>query len=159
MIWPFTQLFPSNPIFRVKCLKRGFRVLESFHEWECMKARVSLLLWSILSLAMTLRLLVPSLPILHIGLEAIDVLLWPGPWVTPGVLHIFSWKKNNTGGINFQLDEIILSLHHWVCRLSSEATKSFLRERRVSSEATKLFLRERRVSSEAQKSFLREWRA
>jgi hypothetical protein len=36
---------------------------------------------------MILRLLVPSLPILHIGLEAIGVLLWPGPWVTPGVLH------------------------------------------------------------------------
>jgi hypothetical protein len=41
----------------------------------------------------------------------------------------------------------------------SEATKSFLRERRVSSEATKSFLRERRVSSEAPKSFIRECRA
>jgi hypothetical protein len=36
---------------------------------------------------MILKLLVPSLPILHIGLEAIGVLLWPGPWVTPGVLQ------------------------------------------------------------------------
>jgi hypothetical protein len=36
---------------------------------------------------MTLRLLVPPLPILHIGLEAIGVFLWPGPWVTPGVLQ------------------------------------------------------------------------
>jgi hypothetical protein len=41
-------------------------------------------------------------------------------------------------------------------KLSSEATKPFLRECRVSSEATKTFLRERRVSFEAQKSFLRE---
>jgi hypothetical protein len=87
MIWPFAQPFPSNPIFRVKWLKRGFRFLESFHEWECMKARVYLLLWSILSLAMTLRLLVPPLPILHIGLEAIGVFLWPRPWVTPRVLQ------------------------------------------------------------------------
>jgi hypothetical protein len=36
---------------------------------------------------MVLRLLVPSFPTLHIGLEAIGVLLWPGPWVTPGVLQ------------------------------------------------------------------------
>jgi hypothetical protein len=36
---------------------------------------------------MILKLLLPSLSILHIGLEAIGVLLWPGPWVTPGVLH------------------------------------------------------------------------
>jgi hypothetical protein len=43
--------------------------------------------------------------------------------------------------------------------LSSEATKPFLRERRVSFEATKPFLRERSVSFEAQKSFLRECRA
>ena len=42
---------------------------------------------------------------------------------------------------------------------SSEATKPFLRERRVSFEATKPFLRERSVSFEAQKSFLRECRA
>jgi hypothetical protein len=40
-----------------------------------------------------------------------------------------------------------------------EATKSFLRERRVSSKAQKSFLRERRVSSETQKSFLMECRA
>jgi hypothetical protein len=46
-----------------------------------------------------------------------------------------------------------------VTKLSSEAPKSFLRERRVSSEAPKTFLRERRVSSKAQKSFLRECRA
>jgi hypothetical protein len=44
-------------------------------------------------------------------------------------------------------------------RVSFEATKTFLRERRVSSEATKTFLRERRVSFKAQKSFLRECRA
>jgi hypothetical protein len=43
--------------------------------------------------------------------------------------------------------------------LGFEATKSFLRERRVSSEATKSFLREHRVSPEAQKLFLRECRA
>jgi hypothetical protein len=36
-----------------------------------------------------------------------------------------------------------------VAELSSEATKSFLREHRVSSETTKSFLWERRVSSEA----------
>jgi hypothetical protein len=36
---------------------------------------------------MILKLLLPSLSILHIGLEAIGVLLWPGPWVTPGVLQ------------------------------------------------------------------------
>jgi hypothetical protein len=46
-----------------------------------------------------------------------------------------------------------------VTELSSEATKSFLREHIVSFEATKSFLRERCVSSEAQKSFLREFRA
>jgi hypothetical protein len=33
-----------------------------------------------------------------------------------------------------------------VTELSSEAIKTFLRERRVSSKATKTFLRERRVS-------------
>jgi hypothetical protein len=43
-----------------------------------------------------------------------------------------------------------------VTELSPEATKPFLRERKVSSEATKPFLRECRVSSEATKSFLRE---
>jgi hypothetical protein len=52
MIWPFAHSFPFNPMFRVWWLKRGFRVLESFHEWECMKAWVSLLLWSIFCLAM-----------------------------------------------------------------------------------------------------------
>jgi hypothetical protein len=46
-----------------------------------------------------------------------------------------------------------------VIELSFEATKSFLRERRVSSKDPKTFLRERKVSFEAQKSFLRECRA
>jgi hypothetical protein len=36
---------------------------------------------------MILRPLVPSLPIFHIGLEAIGVLLGLGPWVIPGVLQ------------------------------------------------------------------------
>jgi hypothetical protein len=35
---------------------------------------------------MILKLLVLSFSILLIGQEAISVLLWPGPWVTPGVL-------------------------------------------------------------------------
>jgi hypothetical protein len=46
-----------------------------------------------------------------------------------------------------------------VTRVSSEAPKSFLRERRVSYEAQKSFQRERRVCSEAQKLFLRECKA
>jgi hypothetical protein len=43
---------------------------------------------------MILRLSVPSLLILHIGLGAIGVLLWPGPWVTPGVLQPSPLKES-----------------------------------------------------------------